>query len=317
MATCDQFTCYCPTSTELTCERPTCDGPTCAGPTCEGDTCFQKDCDVFDFGDAYRVPGVLKDVQFPTRKKQDGARHSIDGVYFLGGREDPESDGQPTDLADGDDGEAYQKDDDEDGVWFPTTLNPGRKATVIVRASQAGTLLAWLDCTADGNWGFAVDAILGDGIETGPGFEWVAVELPKTASAAPRSFARFRFASVGKLSAAGEADDGEVEDYRVVIPATFRAWVMPDGIHYAAGDPVKLSVYLNETAQVTVIVHRPDGTQKALVTTTAEAGVHLFPEQGETYRAELPAGTTTIEVVATSLKSGVTVWLTTPYDVSE
>jgi hypothetical protein len=243
----------------------------------------------------------------------------IDGVYFLGNREDPEWDGQPTDLADGDDGEAYGKGDDEDGVWFPTTLNRDAKATVIVRASQPGNLFAWVDYAGDGSWGYgeAPDRVFANGVPVGPAYNWIAVDVPAQASYTARSFARFRYVESGKAEVGGQVETGEVEDYSVVLAGTFRAWVMTDKIRYAPGEAVRIATYLNEPSQITAILHRPDGTQKALFATTAEVGRHVFPKDGDGFPAALPLGTCTIEVIATSLKSGMTAWLTTPYDVSE
>lgn len=75
---------------------------------------------------------------------------------------------------------------------------------------------------------------------------------------------------------------------------------------------------MNETSQVTLVCHRPDGTQRLLSTTTAEVGCHTFPEPHEEgLVAELLEGTGTIEMIATSLLSGATVSLTTPYVISQ
>jgi len=315
-ATCGGHTC------EITCYHPTffceltVDGPTCAGSTCEGETCSLAKCDVYDYGDAPEMSEVVAGAQYETTNDAGGARHMIDGVFYLGAKEDAEVDGRPTDLADGDDAEAFQIGDDEDGVWFPTTFNPGRKATVIVSASLPGTLFAWVDYDLTGGWREETDSAFPDGVELLSAYNWVVIDVPETAVASPASYARFRFADSGKLAQSGTAENGEVEDYRVPILNSLRAWVIVDRLLYAPGDSVAVGFYVSETAQVTLICHRTDGMQTFLSTTTAEAGRHTFPEQGGGVTAELPAGTATIEMIATSLLSGATVWLTTPYVVT-
>ncbi|MEN6369925.1 MAG: GEVED domain-containing protein, partial [Thermotogota bacterium] len=245
-----------------------------------------------------------------------GARHMIDGVFYLGAKEDGEADGRPTDLADGDDGEAFQSGDDEDGVWFPTTFNAGRKATVVISNSLPGTLFAWVDYDLSGSWREETDNVFPEGTQLLSAYNWVVIDVPEIAAASPGSYARFRFVESGKVAQSGTAENGEVEDYRVPVLDSFRAWVIVDKLLYSPGDPVAVGFYVNETAQVTLICHRPDGTQRFLLTTTAEAGRHTLPERGDVVTAELPTGTTTIEMIATSLLSGATAWLTTPYVVS-
>ncbi|MEN6369924.1 MAG: GEVED domain-containing protein [Thermotogota bacterium] len=312
--TCDADICDWPTYRGLTCTRPTCDGPTCSGDTCEGPTCHLMGCDVFDYGDAPQIPGTP--LKYPTTNESDGARHIIDGVYFLGAREDAERDGQPAVFALGDDEEPYRRGDDEDGIWFSTTLNPGRQAVVIAAASQAGRLFAWADYDMSGDWLDEGDAVFSDGVPLVQGYNWVILTVPETAARSPLSYIRFRFTRSDVLLPTGKADDGEVEDYRVPICETFRGWVMTDQPLYATGDSVEVSFYVNEISQVTLIEHRADATSRILWTSTVEAGRHEYPTLGETLTAATPGGTSSVEMIATSLQSSTTVWLTTPYLVT-
>ncbi len=312
--TCDVVICDWPTYDGRTCTRPTCDGPTCAGDTCDGPTCFLTQCDALDYGDAPEIPGTV--LQYATRRESDGARHVIDGIFYLGGRLDAEPDGQPTELAVGDDEKVYSSEDDEDGIWFPTTFNAGRPAVVVASASKAGKLFAWMDYDMSGTWREKGDAVFPDGAPLAPGYNWVVVAVPDSATTAGFTFARFRFVESGILSPIGEAQNGEVEDYRVPLCATLRAWVMTDEVLCAPGDPLEISFYVNETSQVTLVRHRSDGTADVLWASTVEVGRHHYPDVGGVLTAALPEGTSTVEMIVTSLQSGNTVWLTTPYQVS-
>ncbi|MDD4904049.1 MAG: GEVED domain-containing protein [Candidatus Bipolaricaulis sp.] len=314
--TCDARICDWPTYEGPTCTRPTCDGPTCVRETCEGPTCFLMKCDVFDYGDAPQIAGTP--LQYSTTQDVDGARHLIDGVYYLGAREDAETDGQPAALALGDDDEPYGRGDDEDGIWFASTLNPGRQAVIVAAASQEGRLFAWVDYDMSGAWREEGDAVFSEGTRLAPGYSWVVLSVPETAAPAPLSYVRFRFTASDALLPTGVAENGEVEDYRVPLCASFRAWVMTDQVLYTVGERVEITFYVNEVSQVTVVRHRADGTSDVLWTSTVEAGRHEYPSPSGhgSLVAAGPEGTSTVEVIATSLQSATTVWLTTPYLVT-
>ena len=80
-----------------------------------------------DFGDA-------DDPTYPTLLANDGARHMLDGVTFLGGTVDPEPDGQPDGTATGDDNDGNN---DDDGIIFNPIL-AGGPAQITVTTSVAG-----------------------------------------------------------------------------------------------------------------------------------------------------------------------------------
>jgi len=167
-----------------------------------------------DYGDAPDYP-------FPTFASNDGARHAIiDTAPYLGELVDADLDGQPTLLADGDDGD-FQG-DDEDGVTQLTPLVQGAYATLEITASGDGYLNAWIDFNGDGDWNdgeqIATDVFLTSGaneltfqVPFSPDFEWPLDVI-----------GRFRITSsdtAGSLSYTGFAADGEVEDHLLTIYA--------------------------------------------------------------------------------------------------
>ncbi len=165
-----------------------------------------------DFGDA---PDEGKLYRYRTLLASNGARHKIDPKVFLGDRIDAEHDGQPTLAADGDDTDA--EGDDEDGVIFVTwPLRPGRPATVEVKASVAGFLSAWIDFGADGDWTDPVDQIF-LGLPISAGVNTLVFGVPLTAQPNARTYGRFRFATQPVSRFDGAADDGEVEDYLILV----------------------------------------------------------------------------------------------------
>jgi len=160
-----------------------------------------------DWGDA-------PDPSYPTLRAANGAYHTIVPGFFLGGGVDGEPDGQPTLDALGDDylGAA----DDEDGVFFVTPLLPGQPAEVEVLASADGIVDAWIDFDADGTWAQASDRVLtSEAIVAGSNV--LLFSVPTGAEIDVDTFARFRFSTQGALSYDGPAQDGEVEDYHVLL----------------------------------------------------------------------------------------------------
>lgn len=169
-----------------------------------------------DFGDA-------PDPTYPTLLASNGARHTIVSGFQLGTLNDSESDGQTTHAADGDD--TVDASDDEDGVSFNTDLTRGRTATIVVVASAAGYLDAWIDFNGNGSWADASEQICSATPLVG-GDNALYVPVP-VSSLTGNTFARFRFSTVGGLSVTGSASDGEVEDYRVEIhsPQNPLSWI--------------------------------------------------------------------------------------------
>ena len=179
---------------------------------------FWFDCQIYlesytsyDYGDAQSP--------YPTLFAENGARHIIDWVHYLGNSVDANLDGQ-TDLnALGDDNDIVflSGDDDENGVTFPATLILGGKANITVTASATGILNAWFDFNGDGDWADADEQIFTNRA-LNAGANALSFNIPANAVVGA-TFARFRFSTVGGLSYDGLAPDGEVEDYKVEINA--------------------------------------------------------------------------------------------------
>jgi hypothetical protein len=170
-----------------------------------------------DFGDAPDNPAALG---YPTLLINNGARHVINGIDWLGDATDspdPEADGQPTANANGDDLDANG--DDEDGVQIPVMIQ-GVPANVTFQVSSTdgagGWVDGWIDFNNNMNWGDPgeqiVSANYADGVYTMP------VVAP-AGGFAGTTYARFRITrdQLAINNPAGLAKDGEVEDYTVTI----------------------------------------------------------------------------------------------------
>jgi VCBS repeat protein/GEVED domain-containing protein len=159
-----------------------------------------------DFGDA--------PAPYPTLLADQGARHTAIGPT-LGAVRDLDSDGLPTEAADGDD---LNLDDDEDGIVFESLLVPGHVIGlwVNVQNAPAGAKLdAWIDFNADGAWD-GPDERIADSQSVAEGDNGIAFAVP-IGAVGGITYARFRLSTAGGLAPSGPADDGEVEDYRIEI----------------------------------------------------------------------------------------------------
>ncbi|MCD4735564.1 MAG: hypothetical protein K8R53_05940 [Bacteroidales bacterium] len=162
----------------------------------------------FDFGDA-------PDPTYPVLLINDGARHVIDPNVYLGYFSsviDAESDGQPDANALGDDNDGN---DDEDGIFFMSSITPKLPAQIKVAASVSGYLNAWIDFNIDGDWDDSGEKIFSD-IFLNSGTNALSFPVPAGAING-NTFARFRFSTQAGSGYTGEAHDGEVEDYKVYI----------------------------------------------------------------------------------------------------
>jgi hypothetical protein len=68
-------------------------------------------------------------------------------------------------------------------------------------------------------------------------------------------------------------------------------------------------------SQIEIIRHRPDGTASLLWAGTVESGMHIIQDYGGPLRALLPEGTSTVEMIATSVETGCSTVVTTPFVV--
>jgi Ca2+-binding RTX toxin-like protein len=162
-----------------------------------------------DFGDA---PDT-----YHTLLASNGPYHTPTGP-MLGANRDAEADGQPSASADGDD---LSNINDEDGVTFATPLltsaTAAHTASIIVNASAAARLDAWIDFNRNGVFDNPSERITAaGGTVVAAGNNTLSFSVPAGASVGS-TFARFRLSTAGGLAPTGPADDGEVEDYAVSI----------------------------------------------------------------------------------------------------
>ena len=165
--------------------------------------------DELDFGDAPSAAQSGFAGTYPTLNANNGARHTlIVGGLRLGATVDAESDGQPNATSTGDGA-------DEDGVTLPASLITSLSNDITVNASAPGLLDAWVDFNRDGDWADAGEKIF-TSTALVAGNNALSFAVPGGASLGT-SYARFRFSSAGALGITGLANDGEVEDYQVII----------------------------------------------------------------------------------------------------
>ncbi len=206
--------------------------------------------DGLDFGDAWdQTGGDANGNPYPTLLEHDGARHVIVPGFFMGHRIDAESDGQPTQDANGDD---YTDLADEDGVTLHAPLVPGQTASFTVYVTDVnqlgGTLNAWIDLDGSGDWTSRADEHFVQDVAVTHGANRFDIPLPADATVGS-SVARFRLSTAAGLTPQGEAPDGEVEDYAVDIIET--KWVQPpepatpDNIYLGWNEPS----YVNQSSQ--------------------------------------------------------------------
>jgi hypothetical protein len=164
-----------------------------------------------DFGDA---PDGVGAALYPTLLIHNGARHVTLGPWLGDSRDAPDADadGQPHANGLGDDNDGGG--DDEDGVQIPALLQ-GHPADLTVQVSGGGGIVeGWIDFNADHRWQHpgeqVVSGYFADGIHTVPTVTPADAEVGQT-------FARFRISEAGGLAPDGVADEGEVEDYEVMI----------------------------------------------------------------------------------------------------
>jgi len=171
-----------------------------------------------DFGDA---PDT-----YSTTLASGGPSHGLLAGLTLGTTIDRELDGQPSLNADGDDtvgevGSAGTVVDDEDGVVVLTPIGPGANATFQVTTTNTtgsvGYLQAWFDFNRNGTFTDPGEKIVTD-LTTSGTFP-LTVAIPATVT--PGSlFARFRYSLTRGLGIGGQAETGEVEDYRFAVQAS-------------------------------------------------------------------------------------------------
>jgi len=181
-----------------------------------------------DFGDAPEESGNF--MTFPTTLAMNGAAHNIDPDIFLGEKIDGEPDGQPTLAANGDDNDVFYPSfgDDEDGVVLPSSVFQGTEVSIEVKASVDGFLDAWMDFDLDHTW-FNPSEHIFTAQPLAAGSNNLTFIVPATAIPG-QSYLRFRFRDdASPLTFSGFANNGEVEDYAIVIKEnTTEGWDFGD-----------------------------------------------------------------------------------------
>ena len=168
---------------------------------------FGQTSNQFDFGDA---PD-----SYQTLNTSGGAKHQLGGGLYLGALVDGEPDGSPATDAEGDAFEQFPN--DEDGVVRTSLFVAGQSASIDVIASASGKLDAWLDLNGNGQFDHP-DEHIDDGtsVPVNAGLNTINFDIPVNAIAG-ETYARVRISTTGNLGPAGQAADGEVEDYRLVV----------------------------------------------------------------------------------------------------
>ena len=143
---------------------------------------------------------------YPTSLAAGGAGHQPIGPR-LGPTRTIETDGQPSPMADAD-----------DGVTFAAMSVGQLDATVAIDVQNAplgARVDAWIDFNSDGHWGGPGERILHSAL-VAPGVNTFQFAVPVNAAAGVHA-SRLRLSTAGNLGPAGVAGDGEVEDYLVTI----------------------------------------------------------------------------------------------------
>jgi uncharacterized repeat protein (TIGR01451 family) len=270
--------------------------------------------------------GDTPDPTYPTLFASDGARHKLSGNVYLGSCVDAETDGQQTTAADGDDlnpGDPVSgtcssvNGDDEDGVIFTSLLLTDSTADVDVTASAACTLSAWIDFNADGDWDEVGDELFPGGTALVAGVNSLSFYVP-AAALEGATYARFRCTTDGAVSYTGEASDGEVEDYQIVVgPAadwgdavdpTYPTLSASSGASHLLGS----DVYLGACVDVEL-----DGYQSAMADgDDLTAGAQVFgtctsadDEDGVVFTSLVSAGATVTFDVTTTADCTLSAWI--------
>ena len=155
---------------------------------------------------------------YETLLSSNGPAHSIVTGLSIGSTVDNETDGQQSDLADGDGA-------DEDGFIFPNSLNfrPGatilRPLNIINTTGVVAYLEAWIDWNGDGDFEDANEMILdlSDDSAGDFGLSIITVNVPNNAIQNQPIGVRFRLSHTNNMTPYGFIESGEVEDYLISI----------------------------------------------------------------------------------------------------
>ena len=144
-------------------------------------------------------------VPYPSLAASNGAWHLIVPGFQLGGTNLASTDARTNDIS-------------EDGIIFTNSLQAGQGTTVLVVASGAGYLNAWIDYNTNGSWADPGEQVFTN-VAVVAGTNVLNLSVPASAAVSSNGWARFRFSSATNLLFTGGVLDGEVEDYPVAILA--------------------------------------------------------------------------------------------------
>ncbi|MBN2357608.1 T9SS type A sorting domain-containing protein [candidate division KSB1 bacterium] len=170
-----------------------------------------------DFGDA-----PTNGFNYPVMFEQDGGRHTIVPNFYLGSSVDMDTNGQPTGDADGDDLDIDGDDEDittDTNITLAVGVIPSFSVPVVAPIGQSFSVSCWIDMNDDGDWDDSDEFAQASGVGTG-GTTYITVTFPQAPTIpTDRTYIRFRLCSQESyiMSPAGEAPDGEVEDYTATI----------------------------------------------------------------------------------------------------
>lgn len=184
------------------------DGPSSSqndGARCAKAPLIDEDANI-DFGDA---PD-----SYSTTLASNGPRHELDGVTWLGSSmPDGEQDGLTGALSDDSVGI-----DDEEGLYFVTTLETGLDSMAKVNASTSGYLSLWVDWNQDGDFADDGEQVYADELlQTGMNTLYLTVPMDAFEG---QTWLRARFSQQTGLNYDGGATSGEVEDHQIYITAS-------------------------------------------------------------------------------------------------
>lgn len=171
-----------------------------------------------DFGYSTRIDfGDLPD-SLGTLVASNGARHAITGISLGNVATDPESDGQVTANATGDNANGSGP-NDENGVGFAGPWVKGQNATLKVVASSAGVVNAWADWNRNGLFDGGERMLTDQDLAAGLNNLTVAIPANAVTGLVAVRFRATDGKDQGGGNPAGLAVSGEVEDYFATVYA--------------------------------------------------------------------------------------------------
>jgi large repetitive protein len=193
----------------------------------------------FNFGNFEQSDWGDAPAPYPTTRAQNGASHGFAAGLRIGANWDPETDGQPSANATGDNAIGLLGTDgrvvnDEDGIIVLTPIVRGDRsnliqATITNTTGTSAFLQGWIDFNGNGVWE-ASEQIATD-IPAVNGVSNITFTTPT--NAVSNTFARFRLSQDRGLQPTGRSTTGEVEDYAISIVNGPRTLLQPDEVTVA------------------------------------------------------------------------------------